>query len=351
MNIIKLAGQVGESTGRRICVTGYNGRVLTAFREALRPEDQIDMQAIPRDALHDEAKMTDFLKRTQPKAILHAATLDEGPWKQMYGLNVEAVVRLAKIARELGLPVLNLSSTASMIPEICKDETPYAMTKNLATRELRKLQSSQDNTVCTLHSDVLVGGKGGPFSITSLACKGLPVIMRPIQRQIIQPIHYGDFVIALKHLVLDILDGHPIPKELIFSGEPIALEDFLSLMKSDSLFFQTFGKEILLSPEEMKTAAGRFRDGSFRPEFLRLADLAVKHGIVQPTDDLEHYLHILPSPEVVAKKAASDSESFGPIRRFAGILGKHPSPVELIKSGWNLMTTSSVVSQKTPPSP
>ncbi len=278
--------KISSSIGRSVAITGAGGRLGCYLVAAL---DQVGIRAIPmpRAILSGSPKeIKGYLKETGASAVVNSAALSQGSFNAMMEVNVNGAVKLGKVTREMRLPFFHMSSTATWICGISKAKTPYAWSKKIAKEELL-----QESNVTIVDLDVLLGkSQVDQIDISTLAAGGVPIAVQMLgNRHIIQPTSYQAAGKAIANLVSESVKGRPVPSSITIAGEPIALGDFVHLIKSEDFLFKHFGLEMNLQPEDLLNFAKLVNNGSLSPEFLHLGQMAASSPKIHDNEIFEHF--------------------------------------------------------------
>lgn len=269
-----------------IALTGTSGR-LGRYLVSAFENNGIDVVPVPRDVLEGSSLgIVKYFEKTRPLAVVNSAAISQGSFESMMSVNVTGAVKLGDAAKQIKLPFFQMSTTATAIPGISQEKTPYAWSKSMAKNELL---SGGNLTIVDL--DALIGtSQANQIDISSLAAGGAPLAVKMMgSRHIIQPTSYSAAAKTIANLVSECIKGHPIPSRITIAGEPIALGDFVQLIKSEEFLFKKIGLELHIQPEDLLKFAELVKNGSLCPEFLHLGSMASENPQIHDNEDFQHY--------------------------------------------------------------
>ena len=200
------------------------------------------------------------------KMVVHSASISEGSYEEIRKVNVEGTEKLFRACKELSIPVLFLSTSASKIDGLSPDKTPYAYSK----RQAEKLAIEQGIPVARL--GVLVGDEHG--AVTSLChmagtIGSFPSVSVRTPDCTIQPIDYESAAQSVVAMVKEILDKENYKEVIDVVGDPVSLHEFLDMINSSAI-------RIHVKPKDLEKMASLVNNGAFSPEFIELSKLGCK---------------------------------------------------------------------------
>lgn len=299
-----------QNAAARVLVTGATGRLgqtlvpeltergmrcISTSRSAPKKPDQVQMTF--KESTDDLSRM---LEKHSIHAVLNAAAASSGELDEMLPVNTQAPVRMAEAARMVGIPFVQVSTTATQILGVTKAK-PYAYSKQLAEQ---MLQEKDHARIARL--DVLLGCDS-KIDLSLLAAIGK---FLPVGLQIggidstIQPTTYEAASKALASFTQLILAGEDHRTEINIAGHPVKMSDFIRMVGNSAY-------ELHVPIESLHGLAKLVNEGSLTQEFLRLAVISNKNPIIHDTADFQS-LHGTPIPsvdDVVAK--VHETVSFG----------------------------------------
>ncbi len=263
-----------------------------------------------------QEEMRRALRKSKIKVIVNAAVVSEGDRDQMQSVNVKMPLRLAKAAKDEGIPFIQLSTTATQIHGI-GNHTPYAATKLQAEEELMKLKNVKisrldaligDRTSSKIHVGHMAGI--GSFLPISIHLKGGDNFFQPVSYNL------ASFGLANMSLLCAREDSvESIPSIIHIAGDSISISDFVRELNQNAL-------ELHISPEELLGIAEIVQNGSLTPEFLHLAMHARQNPTTYCNADFKRLLgnERLPSPIELAKEMSGLTSSFEILKNGCDIL-------------------------------
>jgi dTDP-4-dehydrorhamnose reductase len=256
--------------------------------------------------------MKTLIKDNVIGCVINSAAISSGTFSEMKDINISGAQKLAQACAELGIPMIQISSTASQANDL-SEKQPYAYTK------MRAEEAVINHGGHIARVDVLIGDKKSTtIALPHMAGTSLsPVSVRTADRTI-QPITYDAAAIGISEMAKALLNNIEIEQVINIAGDPMQLHAFLDMIQADTA-------HLYVTPEDLRPLANLINNGAFTPEFL---DLAERETPVMPTGSLKALIGSdFPQPEQVAAEAKA-SVSMAQLMKIAKFTMGNKSPAE-----------------------
>ncbi|MBM3207785.1 MAG: sugar nucleotide-binding protein, partial [Chlamydiae bacterium] len=203
-----------QKCARRVMITGASGRLGGEFISALNQTRKVEVFSTSRSSAlkpdqiqitfkENESQLKKIIEVNKLDCIVNCAAQSTGSYEEMYHSNVTFPTTLAKVSEEMGVPFIQMSSTAALYPVSC--ECGYAFTKKQAEENIMQYANSK-----LIRLDALIGCDS-KLDIGYLAKMGkylgLSFHFDDLQGSIIQPTLYESASRAMARYIVGLLDG------------------------------------------------------------------------------------------------------------------------------------------------
>lgn len=227
--------------------------------------------------ISNQEAVGNFIRGNKIDLMLNSAGVSKGHYEFLETVNVHGTANIVRASKEIGIPVVNISSAAAKkegVKQLGPKKAGYAYSKFMASRVAKAIGGD----ITMFYADALIGDTSTKNPTPALPdCALLQNVIRleiaaeDSKVAVCQPTTYDAFATAVARAVKAKKDNPEEDTgltEIFAGGDPVAVNELIKMANPLAPF-----TAIVRDMEDMKEFLQGFNDGIFQMEFVHLSKL------------------------------------------------------------------------------